>query len=115
MQTSYSVAPPKKPLDQEFFVPENYIPPNEEFHKELMEWISNSNEKCIIITGSPGIGKSTYINFLRTELEKNDIFVIRHHYYLSMENKDEKRYRYYDIKSSFLKQLNNTLSTSFDD
>ena len=32
-----------------------------------------------------------------------------------MENKDEKRYRYYDIKSSFLKQLNNTLSTSFDD
>lgn len=28
-----------KPLDQEFFVPENYIPPSEEFHQKILKRI----------------------------------------------------------------------------
>ena len=69
-----------KPLDQEFFVPENYIPPSEEFHQKILKRIKNSDDKCIVITGSPGVGKSTYISYLKKELEKENIFVIRHHY-----------------------------------
>ncbi|MBD5402534.1 AAA family ATPase, partial [bacterium] len=104
---------PPKPLDQEFFIPQNYIPPNMEFHKNIIEQIKNSNEKCFILTGSPGVGKSTYISYLKTQLEKDDIFVIRHHYYISVESKNEKRYRYFDIKNSLLEQTNNIFSMKF--
>ena len=104
-----------KPLDQEFFVPENYIPPSEEFHKKILKRIKNSDDKCIVITGSPGVGKSTYISYLKKELEKENIFVIRHHYYLSIETKQNKRYNYTDIKNSLFEQLNNIFVLTLSD
>ncbi len=104
-----------KPLDQEFFVPENYIPPSEEFHQNILKRIKNSEDKCIVITGSPGVGKSTYISYLKKELEKEDIFVIRHHYYLSIETKQDKRYNYTDIKNSLFEQLNNIFTLTLCD
>ena len=104
-----------KPLDQEFFVPENYIPPSEEFHQKILKRIKNSDDKCIVITGSPGVGKSTYISYLKKELEKENIFVIRHHYYLSIETKQDKRYNYTDIKNSLFEQLNNIFALTLSD
>ena len=104
-----------KPLDQEFFVPENYIPPSEEFHQNILKRIKNSEDKCIVITGSPGVGKSTYISYLKKELEKENIFVIRHHYYLSIETKQDKRYNYTDIKNSLFEQLNNIFTLTLCD
>lgn len=104
-----------KPLDQEFFVPENYIPPSGEFHQKILKRIKNSDDKCIVITGSPGVGKSTYISYLKKELEKENIFVIRHHYYLSIETKQDKRYNYTDIKNSLFEQLNNIFTLTLCD
>ncbi len=102
-----------KPLDQEFFVPPNYVPPCSDFHNNLLNQIKNSDDKCIIITGSPGVGKSTYLSYLKKELENEKIAVIRHHYYLSQETKRNKRYNYIDIKNSLFEQLNNIFASTF--
>lgn len=81
-----------KPLDQNFYVPENYFPPSAEFNSRLIGMITKGNDNCIVITGSPGVGKSTYLSYLKNLLTKNDIPVIRHHYYLSINDKDKHCY-----------------------
>ncbi len=106
---------PPKPLNQDFFVPENYVPPCYKFHNDLMNNIKTSKDKCIVISGSPGVGKSTYISYLKKELEHENIYVIRHHYYLSIDNKQEKRYNYFDIKNSLFEQINKILSLKLSD
>lgn len=71
----------KRTISQFFEVPGGYIPPVEEFHKEILE--RTNNPGCSVISGLPGMGKSTYLSFLTDHLIEKKTPVIRHHYYLS--------------------------------
>lgn len=71
----------KRTISQFFEVPGGYIPPVEEFHKEILE--RTTKPGCSVISGLPGMGKSTYLSFLTDQLIEKKTPVIRHHYYLS--------------------------------
>ena len=71
----------KRTISQFFEVPGGYIPPVEEFHKKLLE--ATTKPGCSVISGLPGMGKSTYLSFLTDQLMEKKTPVIRHHYYLS--------------------------------
>lgn len=70
-----------KTISQFFEIPGGYIPPVEEFHKEILE--RTTKPGCTVISGLPGMGKSTYLSFLTEQLIEKKTPVIRHHYYLS--------------------------------
>jgi len=65
-------------ISQFFEVPGGYIPPLEEFHKEILE--RTTRPGCSVISGLPGMGKSTYLSFLTDQLIEKKTPVIRHHY-----------------------------------
>jgi hypothetical protein len=71
----------KRTISQFFEVPGGYIPPTDEFHKQILERTAKSG--CLVISGLPGMGKSTYLSFLTDQLIEDKTPVIRHHYYLS--------------------------------
>lgn len=71
----------KRTISQFFEVPGGYIPPLEEFHSEIIE--RTTKPGCSVISGLPGMGKSTYLSFLTDQLIEKKTPVIRHHYYLS--------------------------------
>ena len=71
----------EKTISQFYEVPGGYIPPVEEFHKEILE--RTSRPGCSVISGLPGMGKSTYLSYLTDHLLEKKTPVIRHHYYLS--------------------------------
>lgn len=83
LEDIYKILPfvSKKTISQFFEVPEGYVPPVEEFHKQVLD--KTSRPGCWVISGLPGMGKSTYLSFLTYHLVENKIPVIRHHYYLS--------------------------------
>ncbi|MFC1891917.1 AAA family ATPase, partial [Thermodesulfobacteriota bacterium] len=71
----------KRTISQFFEVPGGYISPVEEFHKQILD--RTAKPGCLVISGLPGMGKSTYLSFLTDQLIENKTPVIRHHYYLS--------------------------------
>jgi len=75
-------------LPQRFEIPSDYVLPSEEFHQDLLTTLEKHTKKCLVITASPGVGKSTYVSYLYNHLCEVDIPVIRHHYYLSMEDRN---------------------------
>ena len=68
--------------------PSYYVLPSEDFHQDLLTTLEKHSKKCLVITASPGVGKSTYVSYLYDHLCEVDIPVIRHHYYLSMEDRN---------------------------
>ena len=75
-------------LPQRFEIPPDYVLPSEDFHQDLITILEERTKKCLVITASPGVGKSTYVSYLYNHLCELDIPVIRHHYYLSMEDRN---------------------------
>ncbi len=75
-------------LPQRFEIPSDYVLPSEEFHQDLLTTLEKHSKKCLVITASPGVGKSTYVSYLYDHFCEVDIPVIRHHYYLSMEDRN---------------------------
>lgn len=75
-------------LPQRFEIPSDYVLPSEDFHQNLLTTLEKHSKKCLVITASPGVGKSTYVSYLYDHLCEVDIPVIRHHYYLSMEDRN---------------------------
>jgi len=70
-------------LPQDYGIPGDYVIPSTQFHQNMLSSISAGQEPCIVIEGSPGLGKSTYLSVLFKELVKKRLPVIRHHYFLS--------------------------------
>ena len=58
-------------IRQNFIVPENYHPPDTDFHNKILDRIKS--KKTTVIWGTPGIGKSTYISYLFDCLKKQKI------------------------------------------
>ena len=106
---------PPKPLDQDFMVPDNYVVPDINFHNNLISEIINGNEHCIILKGSPGVGKSTYLSYLKKCIEETENYVVRHHFYLSVQDIKAERYKYWNIKNSILEQINNIFNYTFSE
>jgi hypothetical protein len=71
----------KRTISQFFEIPEGYKPPLEEFHQKILEVTTKPGSS--VISGLPGMGKSTYLSFLTDQLIEQNTPVIRHHYYLS--------------------------------
>ncbi|MCK5385074.1 MAG: ATP-binding protein, partial [Alphaproteobacteria bacterium] len=70
-------------ISQFFEIPEGYILPSEGFHADIVE--KTKSFGCWVISGLPGMGKSTYLSYLTESLIGQDIPVIRHHYSLSAQ------------------------------
>ncbi|MFM2478838.1 ATP-binding protein [Celerinatantimonas sp. MCCC 1A17872] len=68
-------------ISQFFEVPGGYRPPTDEFYHKVIKKISSPG--CHVISGLPGMGKSTFLSFLTDQLIESKTPVIRHHYYLS--------------------------------
>ncbi len=92
-----------KSLPEEFEVPDDFVLPSEAFHGRFTELISERN--CVVITGKPGLGKSTYLSFLVQELKEKGIPVIRHHYFLSTRDRTTRRLDHRRIAESLMTDL----------
>ena len=98
-----------KPIPESFSIPENYCLPNKNFHDNILEKILHSSGEIISIKGEPGKGKSTYLSYLLNDLEKLDIPVIRHHYFLSIDDRTHDRLSFNVIAESLIFQIKNNL------
>lgn len=74
-------------LPQHLDVPPDYVVPDA-FHAALVEEVCGSRSRCLVLTGSPGIGKSTYASYLYQELRAAGVPAIRHHYFLSFTDRE---------------------------
>jgi len=93
-------------IPQEFDVPKDYVIPDSVFHKQFVDNILSSNEgRCVVITGKPAVGKSTYLSNFVQILKKKGIPVVRHHYYLSLDDHTTSRYDHKRIIESLMKDL----------
>jgi len=75
-------------LPQRFEIPADYVLPSEEFHQQILNSIIKPSEPCLVVTASPGVGKSTYVSYLYESLQKAGVPVVRHHYYLSVDDRN---------------------------
>ena len=93
-----------KPLPQGFFVPSAYSVPDESFDKFFVEEISGS-DGLTVLWGTPGSGKSTYLSHCVTGIDRKCALCIRHHYFLSLEDRSKGRFSYHAIAQSLKHQL----------
>ncbi|MDH4982167.1 hypothetical protein [Hyphomicrobium sp. D-2] len=94
-----------QPMPQQFRVPDGYRVPRQDFHAGLMKDISEQAKNLLVLWGSPGRGKSTYLSYLIEQLRAADVSVIRHHYFLSLEDPTMDRVSFADIASSLMNQI----------
>lgn len=82
--------PPQIP--QSFLVPGDYVAPRGWSERALEPLLREGGRSLVVLTGSPGAGKSTYLSWLVGQLRYAETSpVIRHHYFLSTT--DETPYR----------------------
>lgn len=95
-----------EPIPQSFYISEDYVLPDESFHKNFINEIINENKSNIhVLTGSPGLGKSTYLSYLCKELEDKKIPYIRHHYFISTSDRTQDRLSLRTIAESLYTQI----------
>lgn len=92
-----------QPLSQDFRVPEGYEPPSRSFHNDIMKCVTE-RLGILVLWGSPGRGKSTYLSFAVDQLRKQDVPTIRHHYFLSLADSGDRNH-FADIASSLMDQM----------
>lgn len=94
-----------EPMPQDFVVPDDYVLPSEAFHAQFKEAVFNGSQPCIVLTASPGCGKSTYLSYLFLELEKEESPVVRHHFFLSVDDSTVGRLDFYRVAESLMADL----------
>lgn len=92
-------------MPQDLVVPGDYILPGTSFHQNLLDVLQSQRQSCHVIVGGPGLGKSTYLSFLFAELERLDAPVVRHHYFLSAQDRTTGRLDADDIAQSLMSDL----------
>ena len=102
IQSVLSIRRPK-PLSQEFNVPEGYQPPDDAFDHDFINKLKAPG--LFVLWGTPGRGKSTYLSDLVHRLRKDNVTVIRHHYFLSLNDISGGRISSVDIANSLLEQM----------
>lgn len=82
--------PPQIP--QGFLVPDDYVAPRAWSDGTVEPLLRNGGDNLVMVTGSPGAGKSTYLSWLVEQFRSAEASpVVRHHYFLSTT--DETPYR----------------------
>jgi NACHT domain len=94
-----------RPIPQNFLVPSVYAVPNLRFHDHFVKRITNGRGAISVLWGTPGRGKSTYLSFLVRVLSKKRLPVIRHHYFLSLDDTTSDRISFPDIAQSLMDQM----------
>lgn len=92
-------------LPEEFAVPPDFVLPDDQFHESLMRSLGTTDGGCVVLTGPPGIGKSTYISNLYQEVLKAGIHVARHHFFLSRDDPSPFRYNHLKVAGSLMSDL----------
>lgn len=103
-----------KPMPQDFLVPDNYSVPDEGFHNTVLQTVIDISKKILVISGPPGRGKSTYLSFLTNQIESAEIPIIRHHYFLSVDDHTSNRFRPQVVKNGLLFQAESRYKDGFD-
>lgn len=93
-----------KPLPQDFHVPDSYSVPDDEFDQDFFQEIVGS-DGVTVLSGPPGLGKSTYLSHCVARIDKKIAVCIRHHYFLNLRDRSEGRFHYYPITLSLRRQL----------
>jgi hypothetical protein len=92
------------PLDQSFHIPISYNPPDEDFSRNFVSHLTTTDKATIILWGSPGQGKSTYLSHVCSQLEMLSVPFIRHHYFLSL-NDGSDRFSLMRVANSLMSQM----------
>lgn len=93
-----------KPLPQGFKVPADYRVPDAEFAKEFSAHVQNENG-VTVLWAPPGRGKSTFLSHFTSTLDTEKVVCIRHHYFLSLDDRSEGRFHVQAIARSLESQL----------
>lgn len=96
---------PLESLPQDFEVPADFVLPCEVFHESLVGRLLDRSTNLIVVTGSPGIGKSTYLSYLTGTLQGEGMPVIRHHYWLSTKDDRRNRLEFGAVATSLMANL----------
>jgi hypothetical protein len=94
-----------KPIPQNFIVPDVYAVPSQGFHDNFVKRITVGQASVVALWGTPGRGKSTYLSFLVRELRNKKFPVIRHHYFLSLDDTTGDRIAFADIALTLMDQM----------
>ncbi len=92
-------------MPQDLAVPPDYVLPDTVFHAELLAMIRSQRQGCHVLAGGPGMGKSTYLSYLFSELERGGIATVRHHYFLSAQDRTPGRLDPFEISGSLMSNL----------
>ncbi len=92
-------------LPQDFRVPSDFVIPSHGFHEQFLEDILRGGQRCTVLFGAPGVGKSTYLSRIARTLVEKRIPVLRHHYYLALEDRSGDRSLHRRVASSLMSDL----------
>ena len=92
-------------ISQYFEIPNKYLPPTKSFHQDVISKLNTGG--AYVVSGAPGMGKSTYLSYLYENLEARNIVVVRHHYSLGLQSLDD-RIAFSTAASSIIKQIKNS-------
>ena len=107
LHQAFSLEQPR-PISQDFIVPPSYNVPNQNFDHNFINEIATS-DGITVLWGPPGRGKSTYLSYCVAQIDRKHTACIRHHYFLSLDDRSEGRFHYHAIARSLEHQLKEAL------
>lgn len=96
------------PIPQSFRVPSTYSIPDRGFDDAFRERVTDT-DGITVLWGSPGRGKSTYLSHYVARLDQKKAACIRHHYFLSLDDRSEGRFHVQAITRSLEHQIEQLL------
>ena len=102
-------------LPQQFEIPKDYVLPSQDFHTKLVRDLIVLQKGCVVLTGSPGVGKSTYLSYLFGQLGEEKIPVIRHHYFLSLSDRTVGRLDHKRVAESLMNDIQRSFPEALGD
>jgi hypothetical protein len=96
--------PPQIP--QNFLVPDDYVAPIAWSAEVVEPKLRAQGSSLVVVTGSPGAGKSTYLSWLVEQLRSaKGVPVVRHHYFLSTTDTTSYRTGWETAANAIIGQL----------
>lgn len=93
-----------KPLPQGFRVPADYRAPDADF-ADRFSCRARGKDGTTVLWAPPGRGKSTFLSHFTSTLNPEEVVCIRHHYFLSLDDRSEGRFHVQAIARSLEAQL----------
>ncbi|WP_052748110.1 ATP-binding protein [Brevundimonas diminuta] len=93
-----------KPLPQGFRVPADYRAPDADFAGRFSSRV-RGEDGITVLWAPPGRGKSTFLSHFTSTLNPEEVVCIRHHYFLSLDDRSEGRFHVQAIARSLEAQL----------